>query len=301
MAATIRTITTEKGNPADAHVIWSKHVNPWTWIGIGAKPQDIIRTEDGLTVGIYLGASTHKRRLAIKVNKSDLYDIEIGRTHRRALDWTPEAQTRNIYADQLAQAGERTLAAGPRNPQLQACVFAMQARGFAALRRPKETLTLLERAEKALEGTYDEEPSTWVSHFDEGSLASEAARCMQQLGKPAHAQRHAERIIELRPADRTRSRAFGQLILIMALIEQGQPEQACDIAQEVLNSTQSLGSYLVVQQLRDIQLLLEPYSATVAVREFLECLAEAVGQRVWLYQWLTKDARNFPSGSTRVT
>jgi tetratricopeptide (TPR) repeat protein len=204
-------------------------------------------------------------------------------------------------AIRFAQTGEKTLAAGPRNPQLEACVFAMQARGFAALRKPKETLTLLERAEKALEGTYDEEPSMWVSHFDEGSLASEAARCMQQLGKPAHAQRHAERIIELRPADRTRSRAFGQLILVMALIEQGQPEQACDIAQEVLNSTQSLGSYLVIQQLRDIQLLLEPYSATAAVREFLECLAEAVGQRVWLYQWLTKDARNFPSGSTRVT
>jgi tetratricopeptide (TPR) repeat protein len=204
-------------------------------------------------------------------------------------------------AIRFAQAGEKTLASGPRNPELEARVFAMQARGFAALRRPQETLTLLARAEKALEGTHDEEPSTWVSHFDEGSLASEAARCMRQLGKPAQAQRHAERIIELRPADRTRSRAFGQLILIMALIEQGKPEQACAIAREVLNSTQSLGSYLVIQQLRDIQLLLEPYSATAAVREFLECLAEALRQRIWLYQWLTKDAHDLPPGSTKVT
>jgi tetratricopeptide (TPR) repeat protein len=177
----------------------------------------------------------------------------------------------------------------------------MQARGFATLRRPKEALRLLARAEKALEGAHDEEPSIWASHFDEGSLASEAARCMRQLGKPAQAQRHAERIIELRPADRTRSRAFGQLTLIMALIEQGEPEQACAIAREVLNSTQSLGSYLVIQQLRDIQLLLEPYSATAAVREFLECLAEALRQRLWLYQWLTKDAHDFPPGSTKVT
>jgi tetratricopeptide (TPR) repeat protein len=204
-------------------------------------------------------------------------------------------------AIRFAQAGEKTLASGPRNPELEARIFAMQARGFAALRRPKETLTLLTRAEKALEGTYDEEPSTWASHFDEGSLASEAARCMRQLGKPAHAQRHAERIIELRPAERTRSRAFGQLILITALIEQGEPEQACAIAREVLNSTQSLGSYLVIQQLRDIQLLLEPYKSTAAVREFMECLAEALRQRLWLYQWLTKDTHDFPPGSTKVT
>ncbi len=204
-------------------------------------------------------------------------------------------------AIRFAQAGEKTLAAGPRNPELEARVFAMQARGFAALRRPKETFTLLARAEKALEGTHDEEPSTWVSHFDEGSLASEAARCMRHLGKPTQAQRHAERIIELRPADRTRSRAFGQLILIMALIEQGEPEQACAIAREVLNSTQSLGSYLVIQQLRDIQLLLEPYSANVVVKDFLECLAQALQQRLWLYQWLTKDAHDFPSGSTKTT
>jgi tetratricopeptide (TPR) repeat protein len=204
-------------------------------------------------------------------------------------------------AIRFAQAGEKTLASGPRNPELEARIFAMQARGFAALRRPKEALTLLTRAEKALEGTHDEEPSTWVSHFDEGSLASEAARCMQQLSKPAHAQRHAERIIELRPADRTRSRAFGQLILITALIEQGEPEQACAIAREVLHSTQSLGSYLVIQQLRDIQLLLKSYKGVAVVEDFLECLAEAVRQRIWLYQWPNKNTHDLPSGSTNTT
>ena len=72
-------------------------------------------------------------------------------------------------------------------------------------------------------------------------------------------------------------------------------------SREVLNSTQSLGSYLVIQQLRAIQLLLEPYSATAAVREFLRCLAELLRQRIWLYQWLTKDAHDFPSGSMKVT
>ena len=82
-------------------------------------------------------------------------------------------------AIRFAQAGEKALAAGPRNPELESRVLAMQARGFASLRKPHETLTLLERAEKALGGSQEAEPSTWVSHFDEGSLASEAARCMR--------------------------------------------------------------------------------------------------------------------------
>jgi hypothetical protein len=78
-ATTIHTITTEKGSPADANVIWSQHVNRWTWIAMGARSRNVIRTEDGLMVDIYLGAGFRKRRLVIKVNQSDLYDIEIGR------------------------------------------------------------------------------------------------------------------------------------------------------------------------------------------------------------------------------
>jgi hypothetical protein len=106
MKATINTITTEKGRPADANVIWFHHVNRWTWIAMGTTPGNAIRTKDGLMVDIlvdiYLGVGIRKRHLVIKVNKSDLYDIEIGRVHR--LEWIPEAQTRNIYAEDLDQA-----------------------------------------------------------------------------------------------------------------------------------------------------------------------------------------------------
>jgi hypothetical protein len=71
---------------------------------MGAQPRNVIRTEDRIMVDIYLGAGIRKRRLVIKLNQSDLYDIEIGRMHRRTLDWIPEAQARDIYADQLDQA-----------------------------------------------------------------------------------------------------------------------------------------------------------------------------------------------------
>jgi hypothetical protein len=41
-----------------------------------------------------------------------------------------------------------------------------------------------------------------VSHFDEGSLASETTRCLRQLGDLEQARQQAERIISLRPSHR---------------------------------------------------------------------------------------------------
>ena len=192
-------------------------------------------------------------------------------------------------AIRFAQAGEKSLAEGPRNPELIARLLAMQARGRAALGDDQETRTLLGRAETALDGTHEDEPSEWVSRFDLGSLASEAARCMQQLGKPAEAQDHARRIVELRPPNRTRSHAFGQLFLISTLIDQGEPEEACRITREVVESTQSLGSYLVVQQFQDIHERLAPYAHMPTVRDTRETLATTMRQRIWLQQWITSD------------
>jgi hypothetical protein len=197
-------------------------------------------------------------------------------------------------AIQLARRGREALSRGPRQPELEAQLLAMQARGFAALRRAEDCTQLLLQAERMLTVAPAEERSPWVSHFDEGSLASEAARCLRQLGDLSEAQRQAERIIALRPGDRTRSRAFGQLILVTVLIVQGKPDEACVVAQEVLDATQQLGSYLVIQQLLDLKdrQLLEPHRGNPVVADFLLCLDEALRERVWLYQWLARDGRD---------
>ncbi|MGH3829968.1 MAG: hypothetical protein ACRDRS_05865 [Pseudonocardiaceae bacterium] len=188
----------------------------------------------------------------------------------------------------FARAGEDALSGGPRNPAVEARVFAMQARGFAALRKLSETVALLGRAEQALGHSYDEEPSEWANNFDEGSFASEAARCMRQLGKLPQAQRHAERILELRPAGHTRSRALGQLMLATVLIEQDQPEPACAVAQDVLDATRWLSSCQVIEQLHGLHRLLVPHRASAVVKDFLECLGEVSRQRAWLDQWPVK-------------
>jgi hypothetical protein len=191
----------------------------------------------------------------------------------------------------LAQKGRSMLRAGPANPGLEARMLALEARGIAAQVHAvaADCARLLLDAEKALQDAPGEPASPWVSHFDAGSLASEAARCMRQLGDLSQARHQAEQIIVLRPGHRTRSRAFGQLALASILIAQGAVDHACGIATDALNATHSLGSYLVIDQLMQLQQQLQPYRASPAVAEFLDCLQDTVRDRLPFYQLLAKD------------
>ena len=197
-------------------------------------------------------------------------------------------------AIQLARQGQAVLRGGSPNPSLQARLLALEARGVAG-RHHKDAagcVQLLVDAERTLKTLLSEPASPWVSHFDEGSLASETARCMRQLGDFDEARRQAERIVMLRPTHRTRSRAFGQLALVAVLVAQGRPDEACDIATDVLAATQALGSYLVISQLLDLVRQLQPYRTNAAVSSFLDCLEPTIRERLELYQWLVKDGRS---------
>lgn len=68
------------------------------------------------------------------------------------------------------------------------------------------------------------------------------------------------------------------------------------VTQDVLDATQSLGSFLVIEQLLDLKQLLGPCRANKVVADFLVCLDDALRQRMWLYQWLSRDGRRQPTG-----
>jgi tetratricopeptide (TPR) repeat protein len=195
---------------------------------------------------------------------------------------------RPTEAIRLAKAGQEALNSASPNTELQARLLAMEARGHAALRDSAACTSALRQAEQTLDNAAAEPSSLWVSGFDHGSLASEAARCFRQLGHLDQARQQAERILTLRPAERARSRAFGQLILVTVLIAQGKPDEACGIAAEVLKATHSLGSFLVIQQLQDLRRLLQPYQSSSFVSAFLTSLEEALAERLWLYRWLAQ-------------
>lgn len=196
----------------------------------------------------------------------------------------------------LANQGREVLRRA-RQPALAARLLAMQARSWARLQRHQQSAQLLLEAEDALGCQRGEEPSPWISHFDEGSLASDNARCLRQLGDFRAAHQQAERVVSLRPGGRTRSRAFGQLIMVKVLIAQGEPEQACAVARDVIDTTSSLGSFLVSQELLDLQTLLEPYRAQPVVAEFLVCLDEGLRDRLWLNHRVGEDSTSEDSQS----
>jgi DNA-binding transcriptional regulator YiaG len=184
-------------------------------------------------------------------------------------------------AIRAAGAGRRVITRGPRRPQLEARLLAMQARGHAALRRPTECTRLLTQAERVLGGIADEAVSEWISGFDEGALANEMARCMWQLGDLGEAKRQAERIIALRPASRPRARAFGQYVLACVLITEGDLAEACAVAGQILAATQGLQSWIVVEHLSTLRRMLRPYRADATVAGFLGQLSPALRARVW--------------------
>jgi tetratricopeptide (TPR) repeat protein len=191
----------------------------------------------------------------------------------------------------LACQGQEVLAQAPLNPALAARLLAMQARGLAALPQPDSAACgkVLLSAEQALDDDQTEPPSPWTSRFDEGSLASEAARSLRQLGQFGAAARQAQRIIEIRPGDHARSRAFGLLLLADVLVAQGEPEAACAAGHQVLDATRSLSSYLVVQQLRKLAEFLTPYRANHVVAAYLTAVDRALRDRLRLYSCQTAD------------
>lgn len=159
----------------------------------------------------------------------------------------------------------------------------MQARGLAALPQPAAAACgeVLLRAEQTLDKDQTESPSPWISRFDEGSLASEAARSLLRLGQLRAAARQAQRIIELRPGSHARSRAFAQLLLANVLVSQGQPEQACAAGWEVLAAMPSLSSDQVVQQLRKLAERLEPYRASRVIAGYLTAVHDGLRDHLW--------------------
>jgi hypothetical protein len=192
-------------------------------------------------------------------------------------------------AMQLAGVGTAKLKEGPANPELSARLIALEARGRAARGQSATCARLLLQAEQSLDASLPAERSTWISRFDEASLASEAARCMHQLGQLVPARREAERVVALRSGDRARSRAFGQLILAHVLIAERDLDEASAVGRDVLDGTQALGSFLVVRQLQRLQDLLASDRSAPAVAEFLGYLDEELRRRMVLYRSFSAD------------
>jgi hypothetical protein len=194
----------------------------------------------------------------------------------------------------LARQGHAALSGTSRNPELEARLLAMQARGAAATGDAADCAQLLMLAEQVLDQQASEAPSAWISGFDHASLASEAARCLRHLGDVTGGRQQAERILTMRTTRGTRSRAFGQLILASVLIAEGDPEHGCAVAVEVVDATTALASYPVSQELDGLRAPLAGYRANRAVAAFLASLDDITRRRSWFAKRSTEPTTQLP-------
>lgn len=191
-------------------------------------------------------------------------DVAAGKAHLELQLGDPGA------AINSARQGRECLAKAPTVPGLLARLHLMQARGEAALGCTRECVLSLTHAECAMAAS-DGEASPWVAPFDEASLAGEMALALYQVGDYPGALRESERVLELRSADRARSRAFAQLSLARTLLSQQRPDpiRASAVAHQVLEVVGAVASSRIRKELQQLQRLIQPYQSVGEVRGFL--------------------------------
>jgi DNA-binding XRE family transcriptional regulator len=184
-----------------------------------------------------------------------------------------------------------------RHPGVHSRLLALRARAYAAVGDSAACRKDLRCAERMLEQGHTPALSPWANGYDAASLAVDTARCLHHLGAHDAARTHVEHAIKIRPPDRVRSRALAQLILASILIAQHRPEEACDVARQVLAATSTLGSAQVFRQLQVIGLGLAPYRGSRRVAEFVDHLHGELEVRRWMTRPLSAFADRADTGS----
>ncbi|WP_431914172.1 helix-turn-helix domain-containing protein [Micromonospora carbonacea] len=181
-----------------------------------------------------------------------------------------------------ARNGLEHLRQAPSHGRLQARLLAMQARGFAIGGQPVDATRALADAEaslhKPITGT-----SEWLSPFDVTSFAIEAARCLLRVGDLAESHRRLQAALAVSPADRVRSRALAQLMLVTVLLGKGQIDEACVATHVVLDEIAGLGSGIIIDQLQHASILFGSHAKACAeVPPLLDRLRDTIHERSWI-------------------
>ncbi|MFI1395673.1 hypothetical protein [Streptomyces sp. NPDC020681] len=167
----------------------------------------------------------------------------------------------------LARAGIATAKNGG-SPLGLMRLYAMSARGHAALGRPDDTAEALRAAEDHLAASRGaEQESRWVRFLDHHYLQAESAVCFRDLGLASQAERTAVESVRAN-ADRRRRQAISRSVLATAHLQQNRLDEAIGTATEALGTLSSVHSERSIQALRDFRGRLQPHRREPLVQEF---------------------------------
>jgi tetratricopeptide (TPR) repeat protein len=167
----------------------------------------------------------------------------------------------------LARAGIAT-ANSAGSPLGMMRLYAMSARGHAALGHKPETSEALRAAEQQLAASRgSEQESPWVRFLDHHYLEAEAAVCFRDLGLASQAERTASDSVRAN-VDRRRRQAISRSVLATAHLQQNRLDEAIGTATEALDTLSSVHSERSIQALRDFRRRLGPRRREPLVQEF---------------------------------
>ncbi|XVQ86441.1 hypothetical protein ACQP2K_03110 [Microbispora siamensis] len=175
----------------------------------------------------------------------------------------------------LARAAQQDLK-GRAPALLRAQFAAMEARAAANLPDGAgECLKALDTAARAFSEHRPGEEPEWIAYFDESELADEHAHCFRDMGDARESYRqatHCLSVAEASPAagGYARSRIFSRIVLATSLVDQGDVEQACNIAVRILPRIQETASIRCTTYLRDLHNRMRSHSDHPSVIDFTE-------------------------------
>lgn len=158
------------------------------------------------------------------------------------------------------RSGVRTLLAETR---------VLEAHALALLGDRAGCGTALHEAEIAFDRRSPQNEPRWIGYFDEAYLAAKSAHCLRDLGDGGEAVRQARRSLVM-DGRYVRGRMFNLALLASALIQEGELEEACQVASSALDAAEGIQSARTRTYVADLRRRLAPYAADPRVAALLE-------------------------------
>jgi tetratricopeptide (TPR) repeat protein len=183
-------------------------------------------------------------------------------------------------AANLARAA-RTGTASLGCATLAAHFYAMEARALARLGDATACDHAMSSAVREFErrGPVDDDPD-WFQYFDDAELAAELGHCHRDLGRAVPATTYAAQSVGVNGAQ-VRSDFFATMVLADAYLDQGEPEQACQVATTALEIGEQLTSARCEAYVAEFRERLNRIGNCQVARDFTE---QAMSNRLWSTQ-----------------
>lgn len=105
----------------------------------------------------------------------------------------------------------------------------MEARALARIGDVSACEAAMSAAVREYERRNPERDPEWFQYFDESELAAELGHCNRDLGRPVDASTYAAQSVG-QTGESARSDFFATMVLADAYLDQGEVDQACEVA-----------------------------------------------------------------------